>query len=225
MSERRWFSRLLDVLFPPKCVFCRRLLRRGEKDVCARCGGELPWTRANGGQPVDYIDRCVSPLWYRGVVKESFHRYKFGGRTGYARAYGAIMARCAASEFGPKGWDLITWVPLSRERYQQRGYDQAMLLAMATALALDDVAVETLKKSQDVPAQSTLSDPAQRRANVLGAYEVPDPELVQGKRILLVDDVVTTGSTLSECACTLLNAGAASVIAVTLARAGKKPES
>lgn len=222
MSQRHRFSRLLDVLFPPKCVFCRRLLRREERDVCAQCARELPWTKGNGGQPLDYLDRCVSPLWYRDPVKESFHRYKFGGRTGYARTYGAIMARCAAAAYGEKGWDLITWVPLSRERYRQRGYDQAMLLAMATALELNDVAVETLRKSQDVPAQSGLTDDAQRRANVLGVYEATDPELIRGKRILLVDDVVTTGSTLSECASTLLCAGADSVIAVTLARARKE---
>ena len=224
MRKDRPLGRLLDILFPPRCPFCRRLLGRGEEGLCARCRQTLPWVKGRGSFPLDYLDWCAAPLWYRGEVRAAFTRYKFRGKTAYARVFGSLMARAALAREGRKVWDLVTWVPLSRERRRQRGYDQAMLLAMATALALDDVAVETLKKRQDVPAQSTLTDPAQRRANVLGAYEIADPELVRGRRILLVDDVVTTGSTLSECAATLLSAGAAGVIAVTLARAGEKPE-
>ena len=92
-----------------------------------------------------------------------------------------------------------------------------MLLAMSAALALEDVAVETLEKHVDVPAQSGMGGPAQRRANISGSYRAIDPELVAGKRILLIDDIVTTGSTLSECARILRSAGAAKVTCVTLA--------
>ena len=97
--------------------------------------------------------------------------------------------------------------------------DQAFLLASAAALELGDVAVETLRKGRNTQAQSGLSDDAARRANVLGAYTIVDPELVEGKRVLLIDDVVTTGSTFSECARVLRSAGAAGVVCATLARA------
>ena len=215
----RFFSHLLDLLFPPRCVFCGGLLRRGEDGICARCQTSLPWALEEAGEQTrEFVSLCVSPLWYRDPVPASFHRYKFGGRTGYAKVYGRLMAQCVQDHLRGR-YDLITWVPLSARRRKDRGYDQAFLLAQAAALELDDVAAETLHKEQDVAAQSSLEDDARRRANVLGVYEVPDPELVAGKRILLVDDVVTTGATLSECARTLRAAGAADVVAVTLARA------
>ena len=113
---------------------------------------------------------------------------------------------------------MITWVHISDERMKTRGYDQAMLLAFATALELGEVAVETLKKTADNPAQSTLEGIEKRRANVLDAYEAIDRELISGKRMLLIDDVVTTGATLSECARTLLMAGAEGVVGAALAR-------
>lgn len=81
------------------------------------------------------------------------------------------------------------------------------------------MAVETLRKGRNTQAQSGLDDDAARRANVLGAYTIVDPELVEGKRVLLIDDVITTGSTISECARVLRSAGAADVVCATLARA------
>ena len=93
-----------------------------------------------------------------------------------------------------------------------------MMLAMSAALKLDDVAVELLKKHTDVPAQSGVGSVEKRRANINGVYAVADEELVRGRRILLIDDIVTTGATLSECAKTLKAAGAAEVLCCTLAR-------
>ena len=81
------------------------------------------------------------------------------------------------------------------------------------------MAVETLRKLRNTEAQSGLEDDEARRANVLGAYACVEPELVEGKRVLLIDDVITTGSTISECARTLRTAGAADVVCATLARA------
>jgi len=92
------------------------------------------------------------------------------------------------------------------------------LLAMATALELDDIAVETLKKPHDVQAQSELGDKAERSANVSGAYIASDAEIVNSKRVLLIDDVVTTCSTLDECAKVLLSAGASGVVCAALAK-------
>lgn len=215
------FSVLLDLLFPPKCVFCRKLLKRGERDLCAFCQKELPWiTGSAAEQSGEFFSLCASPLWYQGVVRESFHRYKFSGAVACAKAYGRLMAQCARDHLSGR-YDLISWVPLSPQRRKKRGYDQAMLLAQATALELGDVAAETLRKVRDTGAQSGLSDGGARRANVLGAYQAVDPALIAGKRILLVDDVITTGSTISECARTLRTAGAAEIVCVTLARAGK----
>ena len=213
---------LLDLIFPPKCVFCRRLLRKGEEGFCAHCQEHLPWSLGpEAERKVEFVSLCVSPLWYQSEVRESFHRYKFKGVRGYAKVYGRLMAQCVRDHLAGK-YDLITWVPLSPERRKARGYDQAMLLAESAALELGDVAAETLVKVRDTSAQSGLGkDDGARRANVLGAYRPTDPEHIAGKRLLLIDDVVTTGSTLSECARTLLAADAADVVCVTLAKARK----
>ena len=210
---------LLDLLFPPRCVFCRRLLHRGEEGICPRCQQELPWALgAEAEQTGEFFSLCASPLWYQDQVRASFHRYKFKGVRGYSRTYGRLVAQCVQDHLAGR-YDLITWVPLSRARLRQRGYDQAMLLASAAALALDDVAAETLCKVLDTEAQSGLGkNDASRRANVLSAYQVTDPALVEGRRVLLIDDIVTTGSTLTECVRVLREAGAADVVCLTLAR-------
>ena len=130
---------------------------------------------------------------------------------------GALIAESVRECLTGK-YDLISWVPLSEKRLRERGYDQAMLLALAAALELDDVAVETLrKKPQTQPPQSGTESADERRANISGAYEVIDSELVRGKRILLIDDIITTGSTLSECARTLMLAGAEGVVCAAVA--------
>ncbi len=214
-------SFLLDLLFPPRCVFCRKLLKHGERELCAHCRAALPWTQgAEAVQTGEFFSLCVSPLWYHGEVRNSFHRYKFKERTDYAKPYGGLMAQCVQTHL-PGRYDLITWVPLSAKSFQKRGYDQAMLLAMAVGLALDSVAVETLTKPRVTDVQSSLPEDAARRANVLGAYEAADVELIAGKRILLIDDIITTGSTLSECARVLRTAEASDVVCCTLARARK----
>ena len=196
---------LLDLLFPPKCVFCGRLLTSGERDFCARCQRELPWLAGpEAEQTGEFFTLCASPLAYRDQVRDSIRRYKFKGRQGYHKAYGRLVAQC---------------VPLSDQRRRERGYDQAFLLASAAALELGEVAVETLRKGRNTEAQSGLDDDAARRANVLGAYTAVDAELVEGKRVLLIDDVITTGATISECARILRTVGAGEVVCATLARA------
>ncbi len=211
---------LLDLLFPPKCTFCGKFLKTGESEICAKCRKDLPYTQGEQAKTKgDFFTVCVSPLYYQGDVRASIHRFKFKGRSNYAAAYGKLVAQCIQDHLAGR-YDLISWVPLSAGRLKKRGYDQAMLLCMAAALELSDVGVETLRKQKEVPAQSGMGAPEKRRANISGAYEVVDPELVAGRRILLIDDVITSASTLSECAKTLLMAGAEEVLCATLAKVG-----
>ena len=210
---------LLDLLFPPKCVFCGKVLDSGEDGLCARCQRDLPWlTDGEAELTGEFFSLCAAPLRYHDKVRDSIRRYKFNGRRGYHKLYGKLVAQCVHDHLAGR-YDLITWVPLSSQRKKERGYDQAFLLASAAALELGEVAVETLRKERHTAAQSGLTEAAQRRANVLGAYTPVDPELVAGKRVLLIDDVVTTGSTLSECARTLRTMGAKDVVCAALARA------
>ena len=212
-------SWLLDLLFPPRCVFCGKLLATGERDFCARCQRELPWLEGPAAEQTgEFFSLCAAPLRYQGVVRDSIRRYKFKGRQGYHKAYGKLVAQCVHDHLAGK-YDLITWVPLSEKRRRERGYDQAFLLASAAALELGDVAVETLRKARNTDPQSGLEGEPARRANVLGAYIAVDQTLVAGRRVLLIDDVVTTGATFSECARVLRTAGAKDVVCAALARA------
>lgn len=215
----RIVSTLLDLLFPPRCVFCRRLLEDGEPELCSACQTSLPWlTGAAAEQRGTWFALCVSPLAYRDTVRDSLRRYKFQGRRWYCRVYGALMAQCVRDHLDGQ-YDLITWAPLSEKRRRERGYDQAYLLASRMAEALGTQAVSTLRKIRHTAAQSGLEEDAARRSNVQGAYQILDPALVRGKRVLLADDIVTTGSTLAACAQALAEAGAAEVFCVTAARA------
>lgn len=210
---------VLDLLFPPKCVFCGKVLDTGETGLCRRCQRELPWLTGGEAELTgEFFSLCAAPLRYQDKVRDSIRRYKFMGRRGYYKVYGRLVAQCVHDHLAGR-YDLITWVPLSPRRKKERGYDQSFLLASAAALELGDVAVETLRKELDNQPQSGLTEDAQRRANVLGAYTPVDKALVEGKRLLIIDDVVTTGSTLSECARVLRTMGAADVVCAALARA------
>ncbi len=214
-----FLSSVLDFLFPPKCMFCRKVLPVGQRGCCSICEQkliqDLPPRRG-----VNFTT-CYAPMIYEGTVRDALIRFKFRDRPGYATELGKILADCIRENLSGQ-YDIITWVPVSEKRLKQRGYDQAMLLAMAAALALDDVAVETLKKRKDTPAQSSLDGADQRRTNVIDAYEIVDPELVAGQRILLIDDIITTGATLEEASRTLKRAGAASVVAAAVAKTQNK---
>lgn len=210
---------LLDLIFPPRCVFCQTLMEDGEGPVCGHCIRALPYTYGSGAeQTCPEISLAVSPLRYEGEVRESIRRYKFHGRKWYASAYGPLVAQCVEEHLSGR-FDLISWVPLSEKRRRERGYDQAFLLARAVGHELGMDPVSTLRKARNNPAQSGLTGAEDRRANVQGVYECAHPEAVAGQRVLLLDDVLTTGSTLSECARILRGAGAADVVCATLARA------
>lgn len=205
-----------DLLFPPKCPFCGTLLEKGEL-LCPGCQRDLPWLSGGEGEkPAEFTGGCVSPLRYEEKVRDAIRAYKFSGRSGRSGTFGLLLAQCVV-DHGVKA-DLVTWAPLSGKRLRKRGYDQAELLAKAVAGQLKLPLVRTLDK-REIPAQSGLQEEAARRANVLGAYALHPGAEVAGKRILLVDDVVTTGATLSECARILLTAGAEEVNCAALARA------
>lgn len=210
------YAALLDLFFPPKCPFCGKVLDHA--GICPACEKALPWTEEGAGvRELSGGVRCAAPLWYEGKVREGLLRFKFQGARAAAGPLGELVARCAAERFSG-AFDVVTWVPVSRRRLRSRGYDQARLLAESACRLWEVRPEQLLQKITDNPAQSGLTEEAARRANVLGVYEAAEPERIQGCRILLVDDICTTGSTLAECARTLMSAGAESVLCVAVAR-------
>lgn len=214
-------DRLLGLLFPPKCPFCARVLDR--PGVCAGCRASLPWTaEADSLWELPGGLRCAAPLWYRDAVREGLLRFKFRGAPGAAEPLGRLIAQCAAERLSGE-FDTVTWVPVSRRRLGRRGYDQAELLARGACRVWGVPPVRLLEKVRDNPAQSGLAEGAERRENVKGVYRAAEAEAVRGRRVLLIDDICTTGATLRECARVLREAGAAEVVCACAARTPRDP--
>ena len=209
--------RMLEWLFPGKCVLCRKILQKEETDLCRACRANQP-EYPYGKKKVTRIADLTAVWMYEGNVRRSIHRYKFNGARHYADVYGRLLAMRILRDL-PQA-DVITWVPISRQRLRKRGYDQVELLARAVGGELGIPTVKLLEKFRDNRANSGLKTPAERRANVLGVYKVPEGADIRGKRVLLLDDIVTTGATASECARVLLTAGAEEVIFAAVASAG-----
>ena len=219
-----WWSGILDLLFPARCALCGGLLRE-KGPFCPGCGEKMARIPDEKMVREGAWGRCVSVLYYDDRTREAVHAFKFGGQSWRAAALGELMARAASERLGGE-FDVVTWVPVSRKRLRKRGYDQSRLLAEEMCRLWRVRPEPLLRKILDNPAQSSLEGAAARRGNVLGAYEPAPGAAIRGRRVLLVDDVLTTGSTLAECARVLRLAEAADVVCVTLAAAGgeKKKE-
>lgn len=214
----RVISWLLDLLFPPKCVFCGHLLKDRESDMCADCRTSLPRTEGDIGQ-ITFCKKAYSLFYYEKQVPDSIRRYKFAGRSNYASAYGRLLAMEILRKQIP--FDVLTFVPVSAKRRRKRGYDQAELLAKAVAKELKVPVCRCLLKRRDNRAQSSLADSSERSANVRGVYRGYRAERYTGKKLLLIDDVLTTGATVSECCNVLRLSGASEVRCLTVAAARK----
>lgn len=213
---------IMNILFPPRCILCHRALSKAETDLCHTCRTDTEvFTKSK--HRISFVAGWTSLWYYSGKVRHSLLLYKFYNR----RSYGSVFGRLLAMKLQEKplcDYDILTWVPISRLRLWRRGYDQVALIADAVGQELGTPAVPLLKKIRHTKPQSRLIGAAQRRANILGAYAATDPDIVTGKRILLLDDIITTGATASECARVLLTAGAKEVYCAAIAAPYDKKE-
>lgn len=219
-------ERLLEVLFPPRCLVCRRVVSPGEK-FCRDCSWKLPkepflrvFSLPGSGQTGF---RTAAPLGYDGGFRKTIHRLKFRGKRGLAGPIGRLMAETAAHFREP--FDCVAWVPMSKKKKRRRGYDQSELLARSAAETLGLPVFALLEKVRETKTQHKLSR-REREKNVKGCYGVSKDfsESVPGKNILLIDDIVTTGATLRECASMLYRAGAGTVCGLCAADARRERE-
>ena len=211
---------LMGILFPPRCILCRRVLKKQELDLCWDCRCDAP-DYCGRKSKLQFLDSFCAIWYYRGNVMSSLLRYKFGYARSYAQGYGRLLAVRLLQEY-PDGFDVLTWVPISSLRKFSRGYDQSQLIAQAVGRELGMTPVRALKKIRNNPRQSGIKGAAQRRANVLGVYQIQHSEAIAGNRILLLDDILTTGATAGECARMLLTAGAKEVHCAVVAAARKE---
>lgn len=203
------FDWLTDILFPPKCVLCGNVLDEGEQDLCRQCRVEAP-EFSQEKLKLQFLDSFVAVWYYEESVRASLLRYKFYNKRSFAKSYGRLLGMKLQNRY-PDGVDVLTWVPVSPLRKLRRGYDQVELIADAVGKELGLEPKRLLKKIHHNPPQSGIEGYAQRRANVLGVYRAVNEEEIKGKRILLLDDILTTGATASECGRVLLTCGAEEV--------------
>ena len=195
-----------ELLYPRKCVFCRTLLKDEELDLCGHCKSRLP-VFPGSKIKLSFLAQWTGLWYYKDVVRESVLRFKFRRCRGYAHTYGILLARkLRQQEYAD--WDILSWIPISGVRKWFRGYDQTELIGQAVSRELGIPLTPVLRKVRHTKPQSGMGDISHRRANILGAYEAMDPSRIKGQRILLLDDIITTGATASEAARTLLTAGA-----------------
>lgn len=197
---------ILKLLFPPKCMLCGMPLRENE-EICGDCRQKVLLNTAPPRMEKGaFFEKAAAGLWYETHVRNAVHGLKYREKQNYARPLARVMTYAYQHKIGEE-CDLIAFVPTNPSTLRKRGYDQAQLLAEALSEMLDIPWVQALEKTRETQPMHGLK-PDARRANVLGAYRVCcQADLLRGKRVLLVDDILTTGSTLSECARMLKSAG------------------
>lgn len=225
VKKQEIIKQALDFLYPPRCLFCQKMLDREageEPPLCPSCQAQFPAAGANGRQEGQHFRSCLSAVYYTDLFKPSFHRYKFQRRWHYSHLYGQWMSE-ALSQQEPdfQRFDCVSWTPLSMRRWLTRGYDQSKRLAQEVAHSTGLPLVPLLYKWKHIAPQSGTKSAEERRANIQGVYRLARGADVTGNRILLVDDIVTTGSTLEEASRVLMENGAAEVCCLTLARSEK----
>lgn len=222
-------ERPLLALFPRRCAYCGKPiaperhscraceaeLPRITGDICLRCGRESEFCACRGAAA--YYDSLAAPFYYEGCVRRGIHAYKFRRNPRSAEAFGAEMARAVRSRYPAVEFDIIVSVPMTKRSLRDRGYDQCALLAQRLS---DELGVpyspNAIVKLYETEKQHGLSYYL-RKGNLTGVFDIPQPELVKDKCVLLCDDISTSGETMNECAKMLWLCGAREIRCIALA--------
>ena len=199
------------------CAACTEKMPFVKGHICASCGvplaGESDWCPRC--QDRDFaFEKARSPLVYEGLARTPVYALKFGGKRYIAKLLGAMMSDCYLSS--DMRCDIIVPVPMSESELKKRGFNQAELLAREVGGRLGMPVLPALIKLRDTRPQKELTG-KERAKNLEGSFTAAFAEYISGRRLLLADDVLTTGATADECARTLLKAGAKSVCVLTAA--------
>lgn len=211
---------VLDLLFPRKCIFCGEVMS-GEGEACPRCEEQLsrlqePLCRENVGK----LDRVYCALYYEKNVPDGIAAFKFLGKSRLHRYFVEQMLLQMAPQLEEEHCDLIVCVPMYPAKEQKRGYNQSALLAQELSRQLGIPCSDCLRKIKKTKEQHKLSGSARRTAQK-NSYFCGS---LCGEKVLLVDDIYTTGETMKECARALREAGASSVIGVAICNTPKEAQ-
>lgn len=235
---RRSFGSALDLMFPRHCACCggdvgdaaryvcwdcRSAIKLILAPFCAICGNPFEGAVAAGSicafclRRAPYYDQARSVARFAGVLRDLVHAFKYQGAIWLQDDLGLLLRGGYAVHYSASALDLITFVPLHHVRERERSYNQAGLLARILARQFGLEMWRGLRRARATCSQTNLNS-AQRAANVKNIFEVTDVKVLQGRRVLLVDDVMTTGATVNECARMLKQSGAKAVFVLTVGR-------
>lgn len=211
MSEllRRAGTALLDIVYPPRCLLCDEYA----EPFCPACRAEIVPVQASS-PPAGLADvACVG--YHEEALRSAILNLKFGRETSLLQPLGELLALELARRRAEWRPDALTPVPMHWTRRWERGLDHTELLARSTGRAASLPVLNALRRIRRVPPQVGL-EAEERKRNLRGVFAMEDRASVRGLRLVVLDDVRTTGSTLSECAATLRAAGAAAVYGLTI---------
>ena len=213
-SRPPFWARLATLLFPASCVHCGGAVESADLGaLCRTCWSGAPFPCAEDGArrgPAWHFDGLSCAGAFDGAFRDAIHAYKFGAKTAFRRPFLGLLSAMG----GAAKADFVAWPPTAGESLQERGFDSTAELARSLARRLGVPLYRGLRRARQGQKQAKLGR-EERWLNARGAFEASGG--LEGKSVLLVDDVVTTGATLSECAAALKRAGAVQVRCVALA--------
>lgn len=221
----------LDLLFPPKtnCIICNN--QTDNEDICNVCMDKLPFIKGQVckicGKPLENCDLCpdcmeythifecnISVFEYDELIKSLIARFKYYKERQLSKVFTKYMYTYIKNN-GIK-FDVIIPVPLHSSKIDERGYNQSELLARDLSYKFDTIMIKAIRRIKKTMTQTALNK-EERRKNVSGAFKVVQSNMIRNKNILLIDDILTTGSTLDECAKILMKSGASRIYTATIA--------
>ena len=241
---RALIERCLQFLLPPQCHCCEIFLEEGQQGICPDCLSKIRWiepplctlcgvpflSREIENHPCGacltrgkYFTMARAVGYYEGPLREAIHRWKYEEKSYLTLFFGEKLAEGFCRYWDPQSFDLIIPVPLHSKRLRERGFNQALLLVKELSRRTQiPYSKRLLQKRILTPPQVNLSG-GEREKGVRGSFHIQRDEEIEGKSILLVDDVYTTGATVNECSKVLLKAGVERVDVLTIAHAIKNP--
>lgn len=212
-----FLEKIKALIYPNVCLVCGKKIDENKTYACEKCKDILKYSMKRQVKVYSdmYFSKLITCFEYQGLIRNKILAYKFRNKSYLGNSFAQIMSenlQDAKNEF-----DIIIPVPIHFKRYLERGYNQSEILAKQIAKLLNKKCfTNVLKKAKNVVPQSTL-DHIARKTNVLNTYQIRNVSKILNKRILLIDDIFTTGATANECAKVLKMHGAKNVIVATIA--------
>ena len=224
---RRFGDAVMDFIYPNVCFHCGMRISGLELLICRSCWTKLPrnhhHTLASGDKRLSrkkYFSFVGWRFTFDDVVRELIHLFKFDNYPFLHKGIGLEMAETVTNVTALKTVDMLVPVPLHRARMRERGYNQSLLLAQVVSENTGIPLINALERIKNNRPQVSIEDKKEKERNVMGVFAVKERKDIHKRRILLVDDLFTTGATSNECSKVLKQAGAGEVIVLTAVFAG-----